>query len=419
LNLDISVLRLMKTRAAFERYRGLIPGGVLSPETTAFIRHFGGFFTEVDTDSITYDAFWPYLSSKYPNWTDDQRTTWQALLLPVDGDNPPGYDHIVVRNLLTTELSGKVLRAVEGWESGEEVELSAALRTMVEKFDSESERRIKSDLVTLPWDQMLAEAEDESGLTLGIPCLDQCMKPLTPGAFGIIAMRPDRGKTSLCGVVAASFARQMHAAGETRPVMWLNNEGPGSRILGRIRQAVLQKTLSELHRDGSAAAEREYVARGGNLIQVRDIHLWRSFEVEDLISRVNPAVVFWDMIDNIQFSGTTVNGGERTDQFLESMYQWARSLCVKYEMIGIATSQLSGDAEGLHYPEQKQLKDSKSGKQGACDFIITGGYDDETPSLRYIGCTKNKLKREGAPASPRAVVKFDSDRCMFNEPKME
>jgi hypothetical protein len=35
---------------------------------------------------------------------------------------------------------------------------------------------------------------------------------------------------------------------------------------------------------------------------------------------VQPALVVFDMIDNIRFGGEVANGGQRTDQLLEAMY---------------------------------------------------------------------------------------------------
>jgi len=56
------------------------------------------------------------------------------------------------------------------------------------------------------------------------------------------------------------------------------------------------------------------------------------------------------------------------------------------------------------------LKDSKTGKQGAADFIITLGTsnDPSLEAIRFIGTTKNKLRLEGQPQSPRAQMVMDA-----------
>ena len=64
------------------------------------------------------------------------------------------------------------------------------------------------------------------------------------------------------------------------------------------------------------------------------------------------------------------------------------------------------------------LKDSKTGKQGACDAIITIGAvnDQALERSRYIGCTKNKLVPTGAPKSPQQEMFFDGARGRYVEP---
>jgi replicative DNA helicase len=62
------------------------------------------------------------------------------------------------------------------------------------------------------------------------------------------------------------------------------------------------------------------------------------------------------------------------------------------------------------------LKDSKTGKQGAADFILTIGYNQDFPSSRYLGLTKNKLAREGGTMVLKAEVVFDGQRGRYVTP---
>ena len=89
----------------------------------------------------------------------------------------------------------------------------------------------------------------------------------------------------------------------------------------------------------------------------------------------------------------------------------------KHNSIGIATSQVSADGEGMLYPSQSMLKDSKTGKQGACDFIIILGKnaDVQYEGIRYIGIPKNKKRRAGVKSNPRAEVMFNPDICRVSD----
>jgi replicative DNA helicase len=146
-----------------------------------------------------------------------------------------------------------------------------------------------------------------------------------------------------------------------------------------------------------------------------DIHDFWNYEVEEVIKKYNPALIVYDMIDNIKFAGQ--NAGARTDQVLESMYGWARKACVKYDAIGICTSQISNEGDGLLFPTMGMLKDSKTGKQGACDFQIMIGRSNDFNSehTRGIGIVKNKLRVDGKPGDPRAEVIFDGNRSRYRD----
>ena len=120
---------------------------------------------------------------------------------------------------------------------------------------------------------------------------------------------------------------------------------------------------------------------------------------------------------DIKFGGDTNNNGQRTDQLLEAMYQWARFMGVKYDCAIIANSQVSADGDGLQYPTLPMLKDSKTGKQGAADVILTGGAvnDPLLANSRYWGTTKNKKVRTGQRSSPNVEMILQGDRARYIE----
>jgi replicative DNA helicase len=144
-----------------------------------------------------------------------------------------------------------------------------------------------------------------------------------------------------------------------RPVLWLNNEGPGNRIYTRLWQAALGLPLSsliDLHRKGRMITEYEAAIKGDQWkIKVFDIHGMDTYAVERIIEQHKPSIVVYDMIDNIRGFGDSA----RTDLALEKMYQWARELAVKYDFAGIATSQISADGADTQFPSDHMLKDSK------------------------------------------------------------
>jgi replicative DNA helicase len=144
--------------------------------------------------------------------------------------------------------------------------------------------------------------------------------------------------------------------------------------------------------------------------------------VEQVIEDVDPSLVIFDMIDNIEFKGKTREGRDaRTDQILETQYQWARKLGVKYGHPVIATSQVSAEVEQQAttqcYPPMHALKDSKTGKQGAADLIIMIGKSAEPtmPNDRFISTPKNKLSTGGRNYIQQQVT-IDMERAKYLNP---
>ncbi len=420
MNLDLATLRLVKTRQNYERYAKAIPPNVLSVETGGILKQMGAYFKDTQAESILVDEFFTYVRSKFPKWNEKVAAQQLDLIRPLDSNNPEGYNEKVLQNLLAADLANKSLALVEQWKDGAEIDLGESYRVALDAYEQALLRKVKTPRVRLDFAAMLAQEQNDTGMHWRTQCIDRYLKPLRPGDFGVLAARPDRGKTTAVACEITHMAPQLLTLypDTLRPVLWLNNEGPGDRINQRIVMSALDMDVPMMLATGEAELQRLYLEAMGNhpdLIQVYDIHGFQTYEVEELFRKLNPGLVIYDMIDNISFGGVTLHGGERTDQVLEAMYQWARMMAVKYEFAALATSQISDPGEGLRYPSQNMLKDSRTGKQGACDFIITVGQDPQYPSMRYIGTTKQKTKRHGTKPSLEAEVWFDGDKGRLRE----
>lgn len=422
MNLDLATLRLVKTRQHFDRYAKAIPPNVLSMETGGILKQMGAYFKDTGAEVIKVDEFFAYVRSKFPKWDEKQAAAQLDLIRPLDTDNPEGYNEKVLQNLLAADLANKSLALAERWKDGAEIDLGEAFRAALEAYEEAMIRKIKTPRVRLDFAAMLEQEKNDTGLHWRTELIDRYLKPLRGGDFGILAARPDRGKTTSVAGEITYMAPQLltlypieeHGL---RPILWLNNEGPGERINQRIVQSACDLSIPEMVAMGQLELQRRYEQAVGHpdIIQVYDIHGFATHEVEELFRKINPGLVVYDMIDNINFGGTTLHEGSRTDQILEAMYQWARMMAVKYGFPALATSQISDPGEGQRYPAQNMLKDSRTGKQGACDFILTLGFDPAYPSMRYIGTTKQKTKRHGTKPVLEGEVWFDGDKGRLRE----
>jgi replicative DNA helicase len=417
------LLRLLRTREKYDKLIRSVPKHVLDEKSAVILDDFGKFFREYpDVQDIPEEPFWLWFRSfGHPKLNDEQRAFYKTFLSQVQQPVPPELEAGLMSRLVAADTAAKLVTLVEKFNEGEEIDLGAALRDTVERFELDTARKVKTPWVKDDINDLLKDDANDTGFHWRLPEINAGMRPLRSGDFGILAGRPDTGKTTFVTDQLTHFAGQVDAIfpGQQRTILWFNNEGPGKRIVSRLYQSALNATMSDLVRRSEAGTVgQDYVKATGrpDIIRVFDIHDFWNHEVEDIIRTTPPAIIVFDMVDNIRFGGAANNNGQRTDQLLEAMYQWARVIGVKHDCVVLATSQISADGENLAYPSLSMLKDSKTGKQGAADFILTIGYLQDFPNSRYLGLTKNKLAREGGPKQLKAETVFDGSRGRYNSP---
>lgn len=436
MSIDTTLLGALRYRKRWLQLAGAVPKRALSPNTAALFDMLGVYWRQVqDGDTVNPAAFAIIFEQRNKNLPEETR----ALLLSIlnrawTEPLPEQLEAYLLRGLAQQALAFDLAAKLAGFEQGEDVDLRMIVDAITNEYDDYLLRKDAHPQVLDAIEDMLKDQENDTGFHFPLPSMNIALKPLVPGDFMVVAARPDRGKTSWLAHMLTHFAPQIESVYGTedrRSILWLNNEGPGRRIVYRLFQSALKATDDELVQLANKPADAEFAkyktmvrqkyaaALGGRpgAIKVFDIHDYSSTDVEDLVRKNNPALIVADMIDNVRWEGESTNGGTRTDQLLEAMYQRFRLFGVKYNCPVIATSQLSGDAEGVLYPTQAQLKDSKTGKQGAADIILTLGASND-PSLensRFIGTPKNKKRRTGAPSTMQREVLFDGARCTFYE----
>lgn len=425
--LDLTLLRLSKDRLRMAR---LIPGGPpdgLDATTVTLLNAMRKWYKEFpEANRIDLPMFrtWftEYQSKGIP---EDKLALLGTIMDRMKEDVPPELEQGMVERLLSNDLAVQTLGIISRWNEGEEIDLLAEVQHAAEAVGDRMQRKAKLPLVTASPEDLMRLDMNNEGIKFRLSCLSNSMRGLREGDFMILGMRPDAGKTTSACSETTYWYEQMDTfwPGEGRVGVWFNNEGPGDRIKQRWFQSALGATIPEMAQmaqDGVLSKRIMSALNGMPLDRMHfyDVHDFTSGECEGILNQINPGFIVFDMIDNIRFTGELHNGGSRTDQMLEEMYKWGRNQCVKRKCIGLALSQLSADAEGMQFPQQHMLKDSKTGKQGACDLIIMEGklLDPVMDGSRFIGTPKNKLLLPGHRA-PRQEIVFDSDRARLRDPE--
>jgi replicative DNA helicase len=437
MSLDLTTLRFLRTRSRYERLSKAIPERALDTRTQILLKDYGRYFREFpDAAELRAGPFLLMFKSVHPEVKPESLAVYEAFFRQVcEEDEAPDIESGLLVRLAGAAAAYDLADIITKYNAGDEIDLRTQVDSVLTTFDETVDRKVKDPQVRDAIEDLLEAEANDIGLTFRLPCLHEHIKAVRAGDFVVIAARPDKGKTTFMASEATHMASQVDLLypGQGRSILWFNNEGPGKNIVMRNFQAALGVTMEEMYRLSKAKCStpehtakykhllrEEYAkALGGRpgALRVMDIHGMWNWQVEDLMRQYNPAAVIFDMVDNIKFGGEANNNGQRTDQLLEAMYQWARLMGVKYDCAVFATSQVSGDGDGLQYPSLAMLKDSKTGKQGAADVIITIGTvnDPMLINSRFIGTTKNKRVRTGRQSSPMKEVTFRGDIARYVE----
>lgn len=410
--IDLSLLRLMKFRKNFYKLKGRVPRNAMDNKTAEIIDDYGKYFDKMHEHTvIDMPLFLPMYRSWHTGRKEEEANAYEVILRNAAKNIPDNEAATVMRQLLELRLATDLANAAAKFEEGDLPNIHGVIQQHLVQFkadcDGVGKKPIQDDIADL-----LKEDENNVGIRFRLDVLNKSMRPLRPGDFGIVAARPDRGKTTFLASESTFWGAQLKSE-ET--ILWLNNEGMGRRIIPRIYSAALGATKGQLiELSNKGLLKPAFAKRMGRLdrIQIIDIHQMDNSAVQDIIEDIKPAIVIYDMIDNIRGFGDAA----RTDLKLEQMYTWARDLAAMNNHIAIATSQISADGEGIQFPTQNMLKDSKTGKQGTADFIIMLGAKNDPgfEGLRFVGITKNKLRTDG-PGDPRATVGYQPHIARYSD----
>ena len=421
-SLDVTTLQILRDKESYEKYQKLVPEGLLDPVTSIFLSDYGRYFKEhkghksIDSNACKAACWGTY----HPKLDDERRAQYRKVIetcLEADVEQVVRDNYIT--RILEQDYSSQMIELLRQYNEGDDINIIREINQLAERAETDLDKKIEHRFIDDPIGDLLKNDEHQKGLSWRLSCLHEHMRPMIGGDFGIVAGRPDTGKTSFLASELTWLAPQIpEAFDEDRPVIWFNNEGPGKRIKPRLYQAALDigiQAMIELNKQGKLIDAYVKAVGAIDRIKIMDVHGFWNYEVEEVIKKERPALIVYDMIDNIKFAGG--NAGSRTDQVLEGMYGWAREACVKYDAIGMCTSQISNEGDGMLFPTMGMLKDSKTGKQGACDFQIMIGRSNDfnAEHTRGIGIVKNKLRVDGKTGDPRAEVIFDGNHSRYRD----
>lgn len=417
--IDLALLKVIKRKERLNKVSKFLCKESLDSRTNLVIEEIETYFDNNSQEEIVnFDLLKSMLYKKCK--TEEEQNIYNILVNKMQEDLPESAEKQLVNKLIELNYATKINNVIQDYKIDPNVNVLSNINDITISAKQSLERNNNYEFAG--FEEAFEDDKNScnGGLEWQLDCLNQAMRPLQTGDMIIVAARPDKGKTTFLTQALTHFATQTDNV-----IIWLNNESKKERILKRVIQSSLKATNKEMNAmlDSHSLLDN-YVNVVGDKdkIRVYDIHSWNTYKVEELLeSQSKPiGVIVFDMIDNLKAN----NSGLRTDQVLEGLYQWAREIAVRLNCAVIATSQISVEGDGLEFPPETFLKDSKTGKQGACDAIIMIGSNHKKgqEDFRFISVPKNKLKKEGSNYCREATM-IDKDRAYYKSlkelPKME
>lgn len=416
------VLSALADRQKFNSLKSAVPAHMMSPETTTMMAWYGVYFEAFpEHTKIDVDALQTLIKLRATNATPEQ----VAVTIRLTEDLRKVQDEASINGIITSlyelDFAGRAAALVAAYQRGEEVNLVYELSQLSQKATRSMAATASTDYINTPIGELLAEVSEDRGIKLRIlNILMHNIAGLSGGSSIAIGARPDKGKTSLIAALITDIAPQVHDYfGPNRPILWINNEGSGKRIIPRIYQAALKQDLNGIiamsNRGELVPAYTQAIGGVADLIRVKDMHGASLPQIEQVIEQMRPCVVIFDMLANVRLGGPA-NGGNKADA-VEQAWQEVREMSVRHDFIGLSTVQISAEGGNTLYPPYSALKDSKTGIQGATDIILMMGSLDNPDSqgIRGISTPKNKFAMPGKKSYVQGEVYFDSSKCFFSD----
>lgn len=414
--IDLALLRVLKYREQWEKVKSYIPMSAIDKRTKAIVVDIGKYFAmHPEEDKIDFPVF---RSLFFTTWhknmkKQDDLNYFNPLIDKMAEDVPEHIQRNLINQLIVLEFATLVANDLQKYNDDEEIDILATVAKRLEKAQSTRQRADDFEYTAFE-EEVVAEALEQKGYEWPLPVMNQHYRNILAGDLYIIAARPGKGKTTFLTQLNAGMAKDM---APNKVIVWFNNESRRQRIMSRQIQSALRMTNTELFEMQKAGTLTDaYVTAMGHKERVRvyDIHGKNHVYIMDVLESIgidNVGAIIFDMLDNVKFH---MPEGMREDQRLEQMYQWARELGVEYNCPVFPTSQVSNEGANLMFPSENMLKDSKTGKQGACDGILMIGCSEDPLRAQYRGLSfpKEKHKRENIEHM-RAEVVFDSDRGVY------
>jgi replicative DNA helicase len=390
--MDLELLQLLRNKDNYLRFKQYIKQDVLAKETATIVNWIDTWWSDPKNSSLEWDTFGSVQCIKHAKqFRTEQIEVFRRIferLQEGHGNGPTQED--ILKYFIAQDYAARLGQLVINVQDGKKgTDLLDAL-PILDRYQTESGRALSKRDVFVETDLAeVAKAVSSGGLEWRLGELNISLGPLRQGDFILVAARVETGKTTFVASESSYMAPQLPPG---RPVLWINNEERGQKVMFRVMQAALGVTTGDLFSDlPKARLEFERAVGGADriLIPRESAGLNSVRNLDAFFKEINPGLIIFDQLDKVY----GFENEEREDIRLGKLYKWAREKAHEYGPV-IAVSQADATAANTEWIFLNQLRGSKTDKPGEADAIITIGKKDNDPTKlyeRYIHVPKNKL----------------------------
>jgi replicative DNA helicase len=387
---DYDVLALLSNKQRHDQYKRYVKEHTLQPETNTVIKVLGDYYSD---NSAVVDLDWSAFNTYF----------WVKKAGAITPTNAPVYRNVLAKMLTYTssKASEDLLKQMIECDAASHVaEIANDVvqgKAKLEEIDAVVKRSLRevgrladpASVFAKPSVASVIKSYTTTGWRWRLECLNESLGPLRQGDHVMFAARVEVGKTTMAASEVTFIAEQMQAAGETRPIIWVNNEEQSDKVVFRVYQSALCRSTADITSRPDEAEDHYDKLIGANRIRITDGSVNSVHALDSLFVELNPCLIVFDQLDKVEGFYKTEKEVER----LGKIYKWAREVARNYGPV-ITISQLSADADDPSYDgSYTALRGSKVDKPGELDVIITIGKDKSgkfPEHARVLTLTKNK-----------------------------
>ena len=218
-SLDLTLLRLLRTQDRYDLYIRAVPKEVLEPHTRILLDDYGKWYAETNGAPITVAGFLPWFLLAHPKLKPEPKAMLTGIIKNSEAPVPDGVEQGILARLEDARQAAALTSMLEKYNAGEEV---SVMRTVAHLAESVPMDRAALPEADFNIDRMLDDEQNDWGFSWPQDAINDSMRGMRPGDFGIIGARVDVGKSSKIAHAVAHWAPQVEQLfpGEGRTIIW-------------------------------------------------------------------------------------------------------------------------------------------------------------------------------------------------------